>query len=156
MAEAFSKEYVAPEKPLRGVKLTNKKTPEKEDAHSRENFEKAADNFIKNKQEQIKNALELAKQYKELLLDKTLISNKSPITKDIEKEIISNLVALAMVINQDESQPEGYGSVAIIQLLLKMLLVQRDAYNELDFKVSRLEKQILTLAKAKPVEPSAA
>ena len=149
---AFGRDYVAPEKPLRGVKLTNKKSPEKQRASSREEFEKNANQFMENKQEQIKIAIELAKQFKEILQDKTLVENKGPISKEIEKDVISKLIALAMVINQDESQPEGYGSVAIIQLLLKMMLSQRDAYNELDFKVSRLER---LLTKKSPVEPPA-
>lgn len=144
--QAFSKEWVAPEKPRNGLKISNKKSAVGGVAHAKAEFEQAAQQYMDKKQELIKQTLEIGKQFFALLNDKTLNLNKSPINKDIEKETISKIVALALVINQDEAQPEGYGSVAIINLLLKSNFLLRDRVNELDFELAKLKKQMSSLA----------
>lgn len=101
--------------------------------------DKVEDIQEKNNSIEVK-AFELSSQYVSFLYDKTLNENKSPIKIDFEKEIINNLSELALNLNNDESKPEGIGSVGLNTLLLKCLLKQRDIINELSYEVHNLKK----------------
>jgi hypothetical protein len=83
---------------------------------------------------------DLSNKFKALVEDRFLIENKSPIAKDLEKEVLDGLVLLASEMNADEYQPEGFGNIAINYMLMKMILLQRDRLNALEHKVEKLTK----------------
>lgn len=89
-------------------------------------------------------SLELGMKFKALMEDQVLSENKSPLVKDLEQEILIKLTALASDINSDDTQPEGAGGVALCQLLMKMLLWQRDKINQLSYRLSLVEKKNAT------------
>jgi hypothetical protein len=74
--------------------------------------------------------------------DRTLPENKSIQDKEHEKEVLNNLAKVANVLNNDETQPEGIGSVALIKLLLETVLYQRDLINILGYNTSVLDSKI--------------
>lgn len=81
-------------------------------------------------------------------MDETLLSEKGPIKKNLEKEIVNKLVRFASEMNNDPNEPEGFGSVAVIVLLLKAILYLRDKNNELSYKVASLEQKINKVSSA--------
>jgi len=84
---------------------------------------------------------ELSGRFKEILQDQTLAANKTLISKDVEIEILNKIIVLALEMDSDETQPEGFGSTALCMLLMKMLLLQRDTINNIAFKLDQLDKQ---------------
>jgi len=76
-----------------------------------------------------------------IIENKTLPKNKTNIQKDIEKEIINEILNIGTILNQDETKPEGYGSMATINLLFKIILKQKDIINTLDYRISNLESK---------------
>lgn len=84
---------------------------------------------------------ELSKKYIAVLKDKTLKQNKNSFVKEHEKEIIADMVQLAMNINNDPIEQEGMGSLSWITLLLKVNFNQNDRINELEYKLSLLENK---------------
>lgn len=83
---------------------------------------------------------ELAMAFRKLLDDKKLSNNKTDTDFSIEKEILGKLVDLGISINIDENEQEGMGSIALITLLLKCILLQRDKINELEFNLFSFKK----------------
>lgn len=132
-----------------GLKISNKNSKFTKAADDQNNFEQLAGDLIAQKNERNKKALELAGQFISSLKDKTLIQNKSELAKNIEKDTCGKLIKLSLEINNDGSELEGMGSTAIINLLLKTTLLQRDIINELDYKISRLEKNIQSSSEKK-------
>lgn len=85
--------------------------------------------------------LECSKNFLKLLKDKTLPVNKSIISKQLEKEVLSDMMQLAIDINNDPFEKEGMGSLGWIALLLKVSLYQRDKINTLEYTILELEKK---------------
>ena len=77
--------------------------------------------------------------------DKVLPDNKTSINLDIEREIIDSLASLYTEINQDDSQPEGIGSLAMATLGIKTLLSQRDKINKLSYEINVLKSNLESL-----------
>lgn len=84
---------------------------------------------------------ELSKQFLKLISDKTLKQNKSLFDADIEKEVVAQMIKLASDINNDPAEQEGIGSLSWITILLKVVLSQRNRINDLEYRVSLLEKK---------------
>ena len=87
-------------------------------------------------------ASELAIQFKKICEDKTLVQNKSVFASEIEKEVLSKMVELAIEINNDPNEQEGMGSLSWITLLMKVVLSQRERINVLEYNLSLLEKKL--------------
>ena len=85
------------------------------------------------------NATELALQFKKAMEDKTLYINKSVFARELEKEILSKMINLAIDINEDENEKEGMGTLSWVTLLLKTCFAQRDKINEIEYRISQLE-----------------
>jgi hypothetical protein len=107
-------------------------------------FEKQAQEVFDKSLDYKQQAFELGTRFKVLMLDKILPENKTTLAKDLEKEVVQKLAALATEMNTDENLTEGDGNVAVSILLMRMLLIQRDIINEISFK---LEKTGQTLSK---------
>lgn len=88
----------------------------------------------------------LAKEFMDLVQDKTLNRNKSVIVKELEKELLSKMINFASTVNKDPNEEEGVGSLAIIALLLKTVLIQKNAINDLEYSNSLHEKKITELS----------
>ncbi len=85
---------------------------------------------------------ELASQFVKSIQDKTLANNKTIFQKDLEKELIQNMVKVAAEINDDPAESQdGMGSLGWITVLLKVCLSQRDRINELEYNLLQVKKQ---------------
>lgn len=112
---------------------------------SKEQFEKSANEANDRANAYKDRAAALASSFKKILDDKTLAPNKNIFSKDLEKEVISRLVQLAIDMNTDENEMEGMGSVGLITLLLRTSVILRDRVNSLEYNLSVLEKKIKDL-----------
>jgi len=95
-------------------------------------------------------AAELATEFKKMMLDKTLEQNKSIFAKEVEREVLSKMVQLAVEINNDPDEQEGMGSLIWITLLFSSCLAQRDKINKCEYLISQLEKKIDSAGLDKP------
>ncbi len=91
--------------------------------------------------------MELSLAFKKIMEDKTLAENKNVFASDIEMETLGGLVALGIDMNTDENETEGMGSIGLITLLLRCMLIQRDKINASDFKLHTMSNAIKTLEK---------
>ena len=105
-------------------------------------FDKRANEAFSQDESFKKKAYDLGKVFVQILDDKTLVANKSLMAKDLERESLQNLIKLGMEMNADENQPESMGSIGMITLLLKGVIMQRDKINSLEYRVLGLEKKI--------------
>jgi hypothetical protein len=87
-------------------------------------------------------AAELATQFNKTMADKTLPQNKNLFQKDAERDLLGQMIQLAIDINNDGREQEGMGSLSWITLLLRTCFVQRDKINNLEYAVSQLEKKM--------------
>lgn len=85
---------------------------------------------------------DLSAKFKSFVEDKILPVNKTSISKDLENEVLQQLIVAASEMNEDETQPESLGATALCMLLMKMTLLQRDIINDLAYKVDKLEKRL--------------
>lgn len=87
-------------------------------------------------------AADLAVKFRGMMEDKTLVQNRSVFIKDFEREILGEMIQLAMDINADPNEQEGMGSLSWITLLFKTCLSQRDRLNSLEYNLLELSKKI--------------
>ena len=87
-------------------------------------------------------ASKLAIDFGKMMSDKTLSQNKSLFAQEAERETLSNMIQLAVDINNDPNEQEGMGSLGWITLLLKTCMVQRDRLNLMEYKFEQVEKKI--------------
>lgn len=92
-----------------------------------------------------KRAAELFLQFNKTMADKTLARNRNLFNQETEKELLQNMVQLAVEINNDTNEKEGMGSLTWITCLFKTCLAQRDRLNELDYEHSLLKKRMETI-----------
>lgn len=79
--------------------------------------------------------------------DKTLRQNKNIIQRDMERELIDEMIKFAFQVNEDPNEQEGAGSVSLILLLLQANLFHRDRINELEHNQAQMQKKIDVLSK---------
>jgi len=89
-----------------------------------------------------KRAAELFIQFNKTVMDKTLPQNRNVFNIESEKEMLQNMVQLAMEINNDPNEEDGMGSLTWITCLFKTVLSQRDRINELEYTLSNLQKKM--------------
>jgi hypothetical protein len=109
---------------------------------SQEDFRKRAVEVNEQSSDYKKKAGELALKYKKTMEDKTLGKNKSIFANEVERELISDMIKLAVDINNDSNEKEGMGSLSWITVLLKSSFSQRDKINELEYELFQLRKAI--------------
>jgi len=97
-------------------------------------------------------AADLATQFNKAMSDKTLSQNKNMFQQDMEKDLLRQMIELAVEINNDGREQEGMGSLSWITLLLKTCFSQRDKINRLEYAVSQLEKKTAALDTSKKSE----
>jgi len=145
----FEGEDVAPQIKNKGLKISNANSKFTKAASEKNDFEQLAGDLIAQKDNRNKKTVEFGTQFISFLKDKTIDQNKSTLSRNIEKDICNKLVVLSLEINSDDTELEGMGSAAMINLLFKTVLMQRDSINELDYKVSKLEKLLSSSEKPK-------
>ena len=114
-------------------------------------FEKRAEEANDQNENYKRKAYELGKSFLKLIEDKTLVNNKSPMAKDIERETMLEVIKLGMDMNADENQPESMGSIGVITLILKGIVIQRDKINSLEYKVLDLERKLAEISRETPI-----
>jgi len=97
-------------------------------------------------------AADLAFQFNKAMADKTLPQNRNMFQQEMERDLLTQMIQLAIEINNDPNEKEGMGSLSWITLLLKTCLSQRDKINRLEYAVSQIEKKILALDSDKKSE----
>lgn len=134
-----NKEVVA----TKGVKIRNRdqELKEKENTEKenyRAKFNQMADKTVQNYNEKNKKAIEAIHKFITISQDKTLAKNKGAIGIDIEKEIRQELIQIGIDTNNDPSEEmDGTGSIIILSALCKVILLQRDRLNELEFELKK-------------------
>lgn len=93
-------------------------------------------------------ATDLALKFKKILEDKTISQNKGILAQEAEREVLNSLVDLGIDMNVDEHEEDGMGSIGLIVLLFRSLMIQRDKINQLDYNLFMLNKQFKTLEKS--------
>jgi hypothetical protein len=89
-----------------------------------------------------KRAADLFVQFTKATADKTLPQNRNMFNVETEKEMLQNMVQLAIEINNDPNEQEGMGSLTWITCLFKTCLAQRDRINELEFTLDFMKKKL--------------
>ena len=103
-------------------------------------------------------ALKLAIDFRRIMNDTTLPQNRNVLSKELEREIITNLMQLAIDINTDQYEKDGMGSVGVEALIMNQLLTLRDRNNFLEFtleqltrKMKEMEAELLVMKKSVPM-----
>lgn len=109
---------------------------------SKQEFEQKIQESKERNQDYKERAMALAISFRKILDDKTVPQNKNDFNTEIEREILTNLTNLALDMNTDEQEDEGMGSLGLIALLFRCMLIQRDKINILDYAVNQLESKI--------------
>lgn len=124
-----------------GLRIDSEKSKFKPTVN-RESFDERLQKHIKNEEDLKSLSVEVASAFFAAIKDRTLPENKTIQNKESEREILNNLAKIANALNNDETQPEGIGSVALIKLLLETVLYQRDLINILGYNTSVLDSKI--------------
>jgi len=102
------------------------------------------DNKIKSIQESKssykKRSADLVLKFKKIMSDKTLKQNKNVFVVEMEKEVVLEMIKLAIEINNDVDEEDGMGSMSWITLLLQQVIAQKDRINELEYQLFQLKK----------------
>lgn len=108
---------------------------------TQEEFEKRVKNIQEQSTGYKAKAADLSGKFIKIISDRTLKQNKSIFAIELEKEVLAQMIGLAVEINNDPHEQEGMGSMGWITLLFKICLSQRDRLNQLEYAVSVLEKK---------------
>lgn len=109
---------------------------------SQEDFNQQVQKVQEKKSQYNAMASELIVEFSKSIKDKTLPQNKTIFQKEIETELLSKMVKLAAIINNDGDEQEGMGSLGWITLLFKTAFAQRDRINILEYNLSQIEKKM--------------
>jgi len=130
---------------ISGNKSRYAKDPD-EQKSTTEDFENAVAG-MKNNEMEVKNRIaDASTKYRALIRDRTVSENKSPLKASLEKEVVKELSDLGLQLNNDQSRPEGIGSIGLCNLLMQINFQQRDRINNLAYEVVKLKRIIEKLA----------
>jgi hypothetical protein len=138
------KEVVA----TRGVKLKNKAAEQKEkEKTEREEymrkFDERAEKTVKHHTEQGNRAIDTISRFLKMTEDKTLARNRGGIANDVEREIRQELIQLALDMNNDENEEDnGKGSVVVLSVVTKIIMMYRDRLNQLEYEIHQLKNAL--------------
>jgi uncharacterized membrane protein len=109
----------------------------------RERFEKLADQAEATHIDRRQAAYDIARKFITSIRDRQLTRNKSVLVKDVETEIRRDLVTFATEINNDQNEElDCLGSMAVLNLLIKVAFEQRDRINELEYQLVQMDKKL--------------
>ena len=138
----FDSESLEPQESTKPLKIDKGKSRFVKQHIERERFEEKVKEIHDKSENKQQLAFDLGRKFLEILNDKTLKENKGPIRADIERENIGDLIKFAVGVNTDENEQEGMGSVSLITLLYKAILIMRDKNNELEYKLTSIENDL--------------
>lgn len=124
----------------KGLKINNENSSIQPKVDESKVFEQRATKAFTRDQDYKQRMNDLAVKFKAMIEDRTLVDNKTILVKEVEGETLQKLIQLASEMNADEAQDEGLGNTALSMLLMKVLLLQRDRINTLEFKLEKLGK----------------
>lgn len=130
-----------------GLKLSNQKSmfAKKVKKPSQQAFEAGLKQSLDRNKDYKERAAELAIAFRKMLDDKTVPQNKNIYSTEIERETLGKMAQLGIDMNLDDQEEEGMGSVGLITLLFRCLLIQRDKINGLDYAVNQMQSQLKIL-----------
>jgi hypothetical protein len=95
---------------------------------------------------------QLAAEFNKSMADKTLPQNKNVFQREVELDLLRNMIRVAQEVNEHPLEREGEGSLGWITILLKTCFNQRDKINNLEYQLSVIEKKLSTLDTVKKSE----
>lgn len=129
--------------------IEEKKQAEK----AKESFDKKAEQFVADRQNQQAKGFDLAKVFMTVIRDKTLQSQKGILASNEEKELREEFQHFILDLNNDPGQKyDGMGSLNAIALLTKTLFEMRDRMNDMEFEIISLKKKIASSPVAKETQ----
>jgi hypothetical protein len=129
-------------KPKIGLKNLGTQPSQSSRHNTQEEFDSKVQGAIDRNSSYKERASDLALQFKKMMIDKTLQQNKNIFSQEMEREVLSKMIQLAVEINNDPHEQEGMGSLTWITLLFTSCLSQRDRINKLEYSLLQLEKKI--------------
>lgn len=141
---AFADDFKEDTEEKGNLKISNSNSrfkKEKSEGHSKQEFDERVSDYKENESNIINKVSDLSIKFKTCLLDKTLPDNKGPAKKDMEKQVIKQLVDLGLQLNNDQNKPEGIGSIGLVNLIMQLMLEQRNRINELEHKLHYFMKR---------------
>lgn len=87
-------------------------------------------------------AAKLAGDFGKMMGDKTLPQNKNIFSREAERELLGNMMQLAIEINNDPNEQEGMGSLSWITVLFNTCIAQRDRLNFIEYRLEQTEKTV--------------
>lgn len=143
------------EKKQIGLKINNDKSSVNKESENirkskiKEEFEKKANIANSTYNSYNERAADIAFKFKKLIDDTTLPENKNMFSSSVESEFFSDFFKLGMEMDEDELQPTSAGSMGLLVLVSKIILMQRDKINKLSYNYEALEKKIKSLENKK-------
>jgi hypothetical protein len=132
----------------RGVKIKSKASEQaEEEKRAREeylrSFDERAEQTVKHHNEQGGRAMEAITRFLKMSEDKTLAQNRGTIANDVEREVRQELLQLALDMNNDETEDDnGKGSVVVLSVVTKILMLYRDRMNEMEYEMHQLKREL--------------
>ena len=148
---SFDDDQESNTKNIKGLKLTNEKSSVKV-PRPQVNVKAMRDKILSDKKYKDEVGWNFAKAFLATMKNKTLAENKDPNEKEGEDKLLLQYIEFARIVNNDEGEEECLGAMAIITMLLRGLLIQRDRMNELEYTVKDLKRQVKTLEEQKKKE----
>jgi hypothetical protein len=140
----------------RGVKIKSKDSIRREEeakqkADIENRFHNKADSYLTDTSNKNRIAMEKSRAFIKISSDKTLPANKSIIATDVETSIRQDFIQLGIDMNKENigTDDDGVGSIALITVLSKIALDQRDRLNLLEYELEQLKKKM-----SRPVQAS--
>jgi hypothetical protein len=117
------------------MKLTNERSSIAKKADEQEAFKQRAVALMDNRQDQRERGVALVTQFLTSMKEKVLPKNQGVLAQE--------LVKLVIEINNDDTEPQdGMGSATLFAALLRVVMLQRDRINELEYRLLQVEKNL--------------
>ncbi len=146
MTKVPFQEHEKIEKKTSNVKLDASKSRFASKANDKQtssgNLHDQVSEFKEHEKQVAQEIMSLSRTYMGFIKNKTVRENKSPIEDDLEKETVQKLIQISMELNNDDTQPEGIGSLGLINLLFRSVLAQRDIINNLEYRYELLNRKL--------------
>ena len=123
------------------VKIDNSKSRFESKKQLKQQFEESVKEISESSNEKKIKGMKLSASFIEILKSGTLQENKGPIEKNVEQDVLKQILDFSNELNNDPSEPEGLGSVAVSAILLKSVLLLRDKVNELSHELDLLKNK---------------
>jgi hypothetical protein len=129
---------------MKKVKLDQSKSKfASKELSKQEKFEEVAKETHERREQRKLRMYELGAKFIGMINDKTLFENKGPTERAAEKQVIGDLVVLAIEINNDQGEKEGIGSIGLITAMFNCLLKVRDVNNALGYELEQIRNRMV-------------